>query len=101
MDSALNTMSGMSKHHLRDSRRRLLCAAAALPFASWSGAARAERQAAAREQLHRLEADFNGRLGVLAIDAGSGQHLGHRADDAKPRTEVMAAAARIVAGWAG
>lgn len=67
-----------------DARRRLLCGAAALPFATWSGAARAERLAAAREQLQQLEAEFKGRLGVFALDAGSGEHLGHRADERFP-----------------
>lgn len=76
-------MSRMSTHHF-DTRRRLLSGAAALPFTTWSGAVRAERQAAAREQLQQLEAEFKGRLGVFALDAGSGEHLGHRADERFP-----------------
>lgn len=76
-------MSRMSSR-LFDTRRRLLCGATALPFIAWSSTARAERSAAASEQLRQLEADFKGRIGVFALDAGSGEHLGHRADERFP-----------------
>ncbi|HEX5682973.1 MAG TPA: class A beta-lactamase [Ideonella sp.] len=66
-------------------RRQLLLGGTALPLAGWSLPSLAERQAtAARDQLRLLEADFKGRLGVFALDAGSGEHLGHRADERFP-----------------
>jgi beta-lactamase class A len=76
--SLLTTMSLASES-------RLLGAGATLPWITWSGTARAERPTtAAREQLKQLEAGFNGRLGVFALDAASGEQLDHRADERFP-----------------
>jgi beta-lactamase class A len=80
----LGTIGSMSKPTI-DTRRRLLCGTAAL--AAWPHLAQSQtvRDAtAARTQLQGLEADFGGRLGVFVIDAGSGEQLGHRADERFP-----------------
>lgn len=70
-------------------RRRLLSALAAAPLvlattacATATAAAPADREAQAA--LKALDEGFDGRLGVFALDTGSGATLGHRAGERFP-----------------
>ncbi|MDR6887220.1 MULTISPECIES: class A beta-lactamase [Variovorax] len=67
-------------------RRIFLLAASALPLASactaWS--AKAQHAASAEAQLAALESSVGGRLGVAALDTGSGARVQHRATERFP-----------------
>lgn len=67
-------------------RRRLVLAAGALPllpvFGSWADAERDDRAALA--ELAQLEQGLGGRLGVFALDIGSGAQLSYRGDERFP-----------------
>ncbi len=67
-------------------RRSLLLAAASLPLlgacSAWPAAQRAHASADAR--FRALEASLHGRLGVYALDTGSGAALGFRGDERFP-----------------
>lgn len=64
-------------------RRRFLLAAATLPFASFAGAT--QKTVSSDSRLAALEATLDGaRLGVYALDTGSGKELRHRADERFP-----------------
>jgi len=66
-------------------RRRLLLRAAALPLlAGCQGLAPAPRDTAALARLQALEHSFEGRLGLCAIDTGSGRTLAWRAAERFP-----------------
>ncbi len=73
--------------HPIPTRRTLLLAAAALPLLAITRAAHgapAAGLADAEAQLKALEAESGGRLGVAALDTGSGACLAHRADERFP-----------------
>jgi beta-lactamase class A len=67
-------------------RRTFLLAASALPLASactaWS--AKSQQTASAEAQLAALESSVGGRLGVAALDTGSGARVQHRATERFP-----------------
>jgi len=66
-------------------RRRLLLRAAALPLlAGCQGIAPTPRDTAALARLQALEHNFDGRLGLCAIDTGSGRTLAWRAAERFP-----------------
>nr|WP_217345027.1 class A beta-lactamase [Noviherbaspirillum sp. L7-7A]MBV0879239.1 class A beta-lactamase [Noviherbaspirillum sp. L7-7A] len=66
-------------------RRRLLLRAAALPLlAGCQTSAPTSRDSAALAQLQALEQGFDGRLGLCAIETGSGRTLAWRADERFP-----------------
>lgn len=66
-------------------RRRLLLRAAALPLlAGCQGMAPTPRDTAALARLQALERTFDGRLGLCAIDTGSGRTLAWRAAERFP-----------------
>ncbi|MFS0753548.1 class A beta-lactamase [Noviherbaspirillum sp. 1P10PC] len=66
-------------------RRRLLLRAAALPLlAGCQGIAPTPRDTAALARLQALEHSFEGRLGLCAIDTGSGRTLAWRAAERFP-----------------
>ncbi|WP_194713188.1 class A beta-lactamase [Noviherbaspirillum soli] len=66
-------------------RRRLLLRAAALPLlAGCQGMAPTPRDTAALARLQALEHTFDGRLGLCAIDTGSGRSLAWRAAERFP-----------------
>lgn len=64
-------------------RRTLLLAAVSTPWvgACASLAAGPQRNSTAQAELAKLEASSGGRLGLAAIDTGSGARLSHRADE--------------------
>ena len=64
-------------------RRTLMLAAAVFPFVP-AVAAPAAGLAGAVAELKALEAASGGRLGVAALDTGSGAYLAHRADERFP-----------------
>ena len=84
---------------LRFTRRRsLVLAAIATPFANFYLPVFASNQktSAANNELAKLEASANGRLGVAAINTGSGLRVHYRADERFPfcsTFKVMVAAA--------
>ena len=85
------------------SHRRLLLQAAALPLLFGCGAlpAQSPRGRAASARLAALEQSFDGRLGVHAIDTGSGEALGYRAGERFPMCstfKVVLAAAILQQG---
>lgn len=67
-------------------RRALLLAAVAAPFAFAldAGAMSAEDRETSRTKLAAIEKEFGGRLGVYALDTGSGTEIRHRADERFP-----------------
>lgn len=67
-------------------RRKLLLAAAALPFVTVCSAWATPRHDAssAQAQLVKLEENLNGRLGVFVSDTASGAQLGYRASERFP-----------------
>ncbi|HEX8883532.1 MAG TPA: class A beta-lactamase [Noviherbaspirillum sp.] len=66
-------------------RRRLLLRAAALPLlAGCQTSAPTSRDSAALAQLQALEQSFDGRLGLCAIETGSGRSLAWRAAERFP-----------------
>ncbi|WP_426150746.1 class A beta-lactamase [Pseudomonas sp. DC3000-4b1] len=84
-------------------RRHLLTFSACLPLLSWA-TARAEDEPA-QVALAALEREFNGRLGLCALDPSHGRALRWRADEAFPLCStfkvVLAAAILKQAGLSG
>lgn len=81
-------------------RRHFLLAGSALAFAGISPARALQSQAdTPADRLAALEARLGGRLGVAAIDSGSGRRILHRADERFPvcSTFKAIAAAAILA----
>ena len=71
-------------------RRRLLLAAASAPLFS-SCAIRPAAQAADSARFRELEASLDGRLGVFALDTGSGRQLAWRAAERFPMCSTFKA----------
>ncbi|PTB22567.1 class A beta-lactamase [Trinickia symbiotica] len=67
-------------------RRALLLAAVAAPFALAldARAMSGEERETSRTKLAAIEKQFGGRLGVYALDTGSGTEIRHRADERFP-----------------
>ncbi len=76
---------------------RLLCCAALLPVLHASGADESNtRMESPESRLKAIETRIGGRLGVAALDTGSGRRLEHRANERFPMCstfKVLAAAA--------
>lgn len=62
-------------------RRALLASATALVLANAGGGWAVDKDQGAQAQFSQVEKRLNGRLGVYAIDTGSGAQLGYRADE--------------------
>ena len=63
------------------SRRLALTALSAIPFVQLGGCASLDAGPATDARFAALERDLNGRLGVFALDTGSGRTLGYRQDE--------------------
>jgi len=93
-------MSAMTN---RPTRRAVLAAAPALLVAAgcspWAARQPDAAQREALERLERLEQRLDGRLGLFALDTGSGRELAHRADERFPlcSTFKLLAAAGVLA----
>ena len=77
-------------------RRSFLQIAAALPVLSLSSRAFAQFSSDATHQFAELEAKFNARLGLFALDTATGSHIQHRAVERFPLLstfKIMAVAA--------
>lgn len=81
------------------SRRIVLHAVAALPLLHLSGCASVFTQPETNARFAALEADLNGRLGVYALDTGTGRSIGYRQHErfAMCSTFKAVAAAAILA----
>jgi beta-lactamase class A len=85
----MNTRMPFDRTHSSFSRRTLLLGGACLtllPFGAWaaqgaSAAGETQPGADARTSLADIERRSGGRLGLHAIDTGSGRVLGHRSDE--------------------
>ena len=87
---------------LPDSARRslLIAIAATASLAPFGRAfAAGKRSTSAQSQLEELERRHGGRLGVCILDTGTGQRIGHRADERFPMcsTFKFLAAAQVLA----
>ena len=67
--------------HFDPSRRLALAALSALPLIQLGGCANVGAGPETDGRFSALERDLNGRLGVFAIDTGSGRTLGYRQDE--------------------
>jgi len=74
----------------------IACAASLAPLAGVS--AKGKRQGGAQSRLEALERRHGGRLGVCILDSGSGDRIGHRADERFPMcsTFKFLAAAQVL-----
>ncbi len=74
----------------------IACAASLAPLAGVS--AKGKRQNGVQDRLRALEQEHGGRLGVCILDLGSGDRIGHRADERFPMcsTFKFLAAAQVL-----
>lgn len=85
----------MTAIHHSPTRRALLLAATALPFSACASM----KPDSVNTRLEQLEREFGGRIGVFALDTGSGAVLRHRAGERFPllSTFKLVAAAAVLA----